>query len=491
MPVYLIQHRAAKPKSEDSQRPLTQKSRTAAKKVNRFFALFLLALFVGTTACSVLLRTTPSIVIVSPPSGSEFREGEEVVVESEATDSAGVVRVELVVDDRTVQTDTPPSAYTQGSFTLTQTWQATPGKHIVLVRAYNAAGTVSNPAAISVTVLQGAPPTATATLADATSVPPTVSPTAPSNVCTDSAVFVADVTVPDGTLWAAGQTYNKIWRVRNTGCPWGAGYQLVFASGEAMSTTRAIPVPNTASGATADLLVAMTAPTAPGAHNGTWRLRNASGVLFGTIVTVKINVLGQASATKPSAPTACSGTPVISSFTASQTIITALSSTTLRWGPVTNADWVEINPDIGGVAAPGSVTVAVTATTTYTLVAFCGPSTSTTAQVRILVPFAVLGSVTTANPTDITSTCPKTIDFSATITVNDAGPVTYKWESSDGSNNSSPMSITFGGAGSQTVNTTWTLGTSGKTYSDNWLRLHILSPTDVISNNATFTLRCN
>jgi hypothetical protein len=490
MQVYLIQHRAAKPKSEDSQRSLTPKSMTAAKKINHFFVLLLLALFVGATACSVRQASTPSVVIMSPPSGSEFREGEEVAVKSEASDATGVVQVELVVDERTVRIDTPPSDYTQGSFTLTQIWRATPGKHTILVRAYNAARTVNSPTAVSVTVVPGAPPTATAVAADATFVSPTVSPTATSNVCADSAVFVADVTVPDGTPWVAGQAFNKIWRVRNTGCPWGDGYQLVFSSGEAMSTTRAIPVPNTATGATADLLVAMTAPTTPGAHNGIWRLRNSSGVLFGTIVTVKINVLGQAVATRPPVQTACSGTPVISSFTASQTIVTALSSTTLRWGAVTNADRVELDPDLGEVATPGSLTVPVTTTTTFTLLAFCGPSTSTNAQVRILVPFAVLGSVVTANPTDVSSTCPRGIDFSGTITVNDAGSVTYKWESSDGTYNPPATSITFAGAGSQTVSTTWTLGSSGKTFTDYWLHLHVLSPTDVTSNNATFTLRC-
>ena len=461
------------------------------KKVNHIFALLLLALFVGTTACSVRQGSTPSVVIVSPPSGSEFREGEEVVVKSEASDATGVAQVELVVDERTVRIDTPPSDYTQGSFTLTQIWRATPGKHTILVRAYNAARTVSSPAAVSVTVIPGPPPTATTASADATSVSPAASPTATSDVCADSAVFVADVTVPDGTSWAAGQTFNKIWRVRNTGCPWGAGYQLVFASGEAMSSTRAIPVPNTASGATADLLVAMTAPTAPGVHNGTWRLRNASGVLFGTIVTVKINVLGQASATKPPAPVACSGTPVISYFTASQTIVTALSSTTLRWGPVTNADRVELNPDIGEVATPGSVTVAVTTTTTYTLLAYCGPSTSTNLQIRVLVPFAIIGSQTSVNPASYSGACPATFSFGATITANDAGPVTYKWESSDGSYNSSPTSITFNGAGSQNVYTTWALGAPGQTFTDYWLHLHVLSPTDVTSNNATFTLKCN
>jgi hypothetical protein len=450
------------------------------RQVAKPVTLLLLMVLIGNAGCTVLSGSTPSISIVAPPNDSEFREGEQVAIQSTATDSTGIVRVELMVDDTIIRTDSPPSSASPVSFLLTQFWLATQGEHIILVRAYNAAGKVSDPAAISVTVLPSATPTATF-------VPSAVSPTATSAGCTDNAVFVADVTVPDGTLWAAGQTFNKIWRVRNTGCPWGTGYQLVFASGEAMSTVKAIPLPNIASGATADLLVAMTAPTTAGAHNGVWRLRNADGVLFGTVVTVKINIPGPQ---KTSAPIPCNGTPSISSFTASKTIIIALAPTILNWGPVTNADSVEIDQGVGGVATPGSSTVTPTSTTIYTLTARCGSATAT-AQVRIIVPFAILGSVVSASPSDYVGSCPATINFSATITVNDAGPVTYKWESSDGSSHSANLGISFDGAGSQTVNTTWTLGASGKTYSDYWKHLHILSPTDVISNNATFSLRCN
>jgi hypothetical protein len=486
MEIYLVHHGEAKSESKDSQRPLTRESETEAKKVNHYFVLFLLAFFISTTACSVPKENKPTVIIVSPPSGSEFREGEEVAVQSTSTDAVGVVRVELVIDNVIIHTDPVPSA--QSQVTFTQSWQATQGTHIILVRAYNAAGNVSSPVAVSVTVAQAATPTAT--LSTPTSVPLAASPTMTATACADNAVFVSDVTVPDGTILAPGQTFNKIWRVRNTGCPWGAGYQLVFVSGEAMSTAQVIPVPDTPQGGTADLLVALTAPTVPGTHSGTWRLRNPSGKLFGTIVFVKITVPGTPSPTNTSAPTPCSGTPNISSFTASQRIIPVFGSTILSWGPVTNADSVEIDQGIGEVGTPGSITVAPTTTTIYTLTAHCGSETAT-AQVRILLPFAITGSVTSVDPTDASGSCPKTINFSGTITVNDAGTVTYKWESSDGSNDSSISSLTFEGAGSKTVNHTWTLGTSGKTYTDYWEHLHILSPTDVTSNNATFTLRCD
>ncbi|MBI5301190.1 MAG: hypothetical protein HY868_03565 [Chloroflexi bacterium] len=467
------------------------------RRIENSLVVFAFALLICLTACFVSTQSKPTIIIVSPPSGSRFYDGEEIAIQTMSSDLVGVTRVELLVDGTLVRTDPSPVPQGQLSFPLSQTWKATPGTHTIIVQAYNAAGSVSNPAGISVTVLAGGAPTATVPPSVSTLVPPTISasltvtPTATSSICTDNAVFVADVTVPDGTNWMPGQTFNKIWRVRNTGCPWIAGYQLVFVGGEAMSATTVLPLPNTANGATADLLVPMTAPTVPGAHNGTWRLRNPSGKLFGTIVTVMINVLGQSSSPQTAVPAGpCSGTPIISSFTANPPNMTAGGRTVLTWGPVTNADRVEIDQDIGLVSAPGAITVMPTTSTTYTLTAYCGAD-SATAQVRVLVPFAILGSSTSANPSDFTGACPKTIIFSALITVNDAGPVTYKWESSDGSHDSSNQSITFGSAGSQIVNTTWTLGTAGRTYADYWIRLHILSPTDVTSNNATFTLRCN
>ena len=478
--------RGANSESEESQHPLTRKCETEAKKVNRYFALFFLALLIGTTACSVSRESKPTVIIVSPPSASEFREGEQVSVQSTSTDAVGVVRVELVIDNVVIANEALPSA--QRQVTLTQSWQATPGPHIILVRAYNAAGDVSSPVAVSVTVAQAATPTVS--LPTPTYVPLVASSAVTATTCADNAVFVSDVTIPDGTILAPGAAFDKTWRVRNTGCSWGAGYELVFVSGEAMTSTRVIPVPEIPQSGTADLSVALTAPTVPGTHSGTWRLRNPSGTLFGTIVFVKITVPGTPSPTKTSSPTQCSGTPNISSFTASQRIIPVFGSTTLSWGPVTNADHVEIDQGIGDVATPGSINVAPTSTTTYTLTAFCGLDTAT-AQVRVLLPFAILGTATNADTTDYTGSCPKTVTFSGTITVNDAGTVTYKWESSDGSNDSAVLSLAFDGPDSKTVTHTWTLGSSGKTLTDYWEHLHILSPTNVTSNNATFTLRCN
>lgn len=340
-----------------------------------FLQLVLGVLLVTVTACN-LFAGKPTVIIVSPPSGSQFLENEQVAVQSIATDSTGITRVELLVDGTVVRTD--PSPTPQVSFTLIQTWRATPGTHTLSVRAYNTAGVVSDPAAITISVIQVSVPVppATAFAPPPGATPPHVSATATPAGCTNDAQFERDVTVPDGTVFAARQTFDKVWRLRNTGtCAWGAGYQLVFVSGTAMTTNTVVNVPATPPGATADIKVPMTAPASAGSYTALWQMRAPNGTFFGTRVSVVITV--------PST-TGCVGVPQIASFTASTTTITAGMSVILQWGLVSNAESAEIEPGIGGVETPGSRVVTPMTTTTYTLTARCGANTRV-ARVTIVV----------------------------------------------------------------------------------------------------------
>ena len=335
-----------------------------------FAVIMLVLLALSVSACTVVSASTskPATIITSPASNSQFNSNELVKVQSTSTDPDGITRVELSVDGTVVSTDPSPSP--QRSYTVIQTWTATPGTHLISVRAVNTTGVFSDPAAIQITVSPASTPAPTAT--------PTPRPTparAPS--CANNATFVADVSIPDGTRLAPGQQFTKIWRVRNSGtCVWGANDALVFVAGEAMTTATVIPVPNTAPGATADLVINLTAPTAPGTHVGAWAARS-NGALFGVILTVKINV-GAVTANP------CPFTPVINGFTASPTTITAGQSATLNWGFVVGAQVAEIDQGIGGVVTPGSTTVSPTTTTTYTLTAICQAKVRT-AQVTINV----------------------------------------------------------------------------------------------------------
>lgn len=128
-------------------------------------------------------------------------------------------------------------------------------------------------------------PTQTSIPVTATLVPPTSTPlpTATAVSYCDWVTFVKDVTIPDGTKFAPGETFTKTWRLKNRGtCTWTPDYMLVFTTGDSMGSTTAVRLPgNVAPGQSVDVSVTLTAPTKRGDYVGYWMLRNPSGVLFG------------------------------------------------------------------------------------------------------------------------------------------------------------------------------------------------------------------
>ncbi len=104
------------------------------------------------------------------------------------------------------------------------------------------------------------------------------------NTVCDRLHFVDDITIPDDTVMAPGQTFRKTWRIQNAGsCVWTPGYQLVYASGDSLSDTYAVNLPYAvAPGETIDVSVDMTAPRRYGSFQSNWKLRSPSGNLFGT-----------------------------------------------------------------------------------------------------------------------------------------------------------------------------------------------------------------
>ncbi len=108
-------------------------------------------------------------------------------------------------------------------------------------------------------------------------------PTAGAAGCIDKASFVADVTIPDNTNMAPGETFTKTWRLRNSGtCTWTTQYALVFDSGNNMGGPAVVPMAgNVQPGGEVDLSVNLTAPNANGTYKGNWKLRNDKGIIFG------------------------------------------------------------------------------------------------------------------------------------------------------------------------------------------------------------------
>lgn len=112
---------------------------------------------------------------------------------------------------------------------------------------------------------------------------PTLPPTPAPETCIDRATFVADVTFPDNSVVRAGQSFEKIWRMRNSGtCTWTREYSLVFISGHSMGITGLIPLTGSVTpGATADLAVKLIAPAANGTYRSNWMIRNDRAQGFG------------------------------------------------------------------------------------------------------------------------------------------------------------------------------------------------------------------
>lgn len=97
----------------------------------------------------------------------------------------------------------------------------------------------------------------------------------------DDVWWDADVTVSDGTVMQPGALFKKTWRVRNAGnTTWGAGYQLVFHSGQPMGSGASVPAPPARPGERVLISVDMVAPQTPGEHKSTWMLQNPQGLLF-------------------------------------------------------------------------------------------------------------------------------------------------------------------------------------------------------------------
>lgn len=144
--------------------------------------------------------------------------------------------------------------------------------------------------------------------------PSPLTPTIQPTTC-DKAQFIANITVPPGTVMSPGATFLKTWRFTNVGtCSWN-GTSLVFYDGTNMSTATSFQLSvSVQMGQTVDISLPMTAPMGSGSYRGFWMFMNANGELFGVgpqgnqPFSVDINVSGP---TVTSAPSTNSPTPSI------------------------------------------------------------------------------------------------------------------------------------------------------------------------------------
>lgn len=125
--------------------------------------------------------------------------------------------------------------------------------------------------------------TPTITLTPASTVTSTTAPSSGTGVCVNSAEFISDVSIPDGSNLASETDFVKTWRVKNTGtCTWDHRYSLVFTDGTLFSSYDRLALPfMVAPGQTIDLSLDMTSPIYPGAYESDWKFQAPNGSRFG------------------------------------------------------------------------------------------------------------------------------------------------------------------------------------------------------------------
>jgi uncharacterized protein YkwD len=100
--------------------------------------------------------------------------------------------------------------------------------------------------------------------------------TAPAN-CTNAAILLRDVTIPDDTQVTAGETFVKTWEFQNTGtCPW-VGHTMRFSAGNSMDAPLSATVADTAPRGTVQVSVELTAPSADGTYIAYFTLNDPAG----------------------------------------------------------------------------------------------------------------------------------------------------------------------------------------------------------------------
>jgi len=109
--------------------------------------------------------------------------------------------------------------------------------------------------------------------------PPVVTTAAP---CTNDSKFLEDITVPDGTHFAPGTSFDKTWRIQNTGtCTWDTTYQFRLINDVALAGQNMNLPQTVAPNATIDITVKFVSPMTAGKYRSQWRIFAPDGSPFG------------------------------------------------------------------------------------------------------------------------------------------------------------------------------------------------------------------
>jgi hypothetical protein len=124
--------------------------------------------------------------------------------------------------------------------------------------------------------------------------PAPAGPTSSTGIGCNNLTYIADITIPDGTVFDGGEDFDKVWRVQNSGtCNWDEGYKLVFIGGDDDLDPYDLEFKfrdSVAAGATTELEIELTAPLSFGKFTATWQMQADNGDFFGQELSVSIEV---------------------------------------------------------------------------------------------------------------------------------------------------------------------------------------------------------
>ncbi len=238
-------------------------------------AFFVLALFITLTGCTLgqAAEPTPTEVDVNAVMTSAA-----ATAFFQLTEIAGVSTATLAPTATQSVQESPTLAETSAEAATPTTGEATPTAPALVIGSTDTPVVPGLPTAIPsftpIPVIGGVA-------------------TAPAQVCKNS-VFVADVTIPDGTVMKPGQKFTKIWSVQNTGfCAWDEGFGIVFWAGDSMSGQNDFFSPGeiVKPDGVVDMAIEMRAPWTAGEYIGHWVMIDDIGQTFGTDLVVYIKVV--------------------------------------------------------------------------------------------------------------------------------------------------------------------------------------------------------
>lgn len=184
-----------------------------------------------------------------------------------------------------------------------------PAPEVMIATAAAVTPTPTEPAPVITATLPGGPATA-----------PAIAGVTPGG---DKAEYVADVTIPDGTVFAPGESFQKTWRIANTGITtWTTAYELVFIDGDLLGAPASVTLPQEVKpGQQVEITVDMLAPEEAKSYTSYWKLRTPQGQMFGfgstgsEAIWVKITVNSDsASSGGPDATSAPSSNETVASL---------------------------------------------------------------------------------------------------------------------------------------------------------------------------------